>query len=157
MLTFSKRNESTFTTTGYSNWKKVLEKFKNRSLSISHREAEMKWKQLQQPSINTRLNSHLQSLQASRRYALLKQLKAIKYLLRQGIAIRGHTELDGNLHQLLLMLGNDCVDVKKWMHEGKYMSHEIITEQICIMGNNLLRLILKNQIKFSILVFNHWR
>ena len=43
MLTFSKRNESTFTTTGYSNWKKALEKFKNHSLSISHHEAEMKW------------------------------------------------------------------------------------------------------------------
>ena len=72
----------------------------------------MKWQQLQQPSISNKLNSQLQSVQASRRCALLKQLKAIKYLLHQGIAVRGHTEIEGNLYQLLLMLANDSVDMK---------------------------------------------
>jgi len=56
----------------------------------------MKWQHLQQSS--DRLNSQLQNLQASQRCALLKQLKTIKYLLRQGIAIRGHTETEGNLY-----------------------------------------------------------
>ena len=142
LLNFDKRSESTFTTTGFNNWKKALEKFRKHSVSITHHEAEMKWQQLQQPSISNKLNSQLQSVQASRRCALLKQLKAIKYLLRQGIAVRGHTEIEGNLYQLLLMLANDSVDMKKWIHEGKYMSHEIINEQMCIMSNNLLWLIL---------------
>ena len=36
MLTFNKRGEDTFITTGYSNWKKALEKFNIHSLSITH-------------------------------------------------------------------------------------------------------------------------
>lgn len=47
---FSKRNGYTFTTTGY-NWKSSGKD----SLSVTHREAEMKWKLLQQPSINNKI------------------------------------------------------------------------------------------------------
>ena len=129
--------------------------WKSYSLSITHHEAEMKWQQLQQPSTSNKLNSQLQNVQASRRCALLKQLKAIKCLLRQGIAVRDHTEIEGNLYQLLLMLANDSVDMKKWIHEGKYISHEIINEQMC---KQLVTVnIDKNKIKFTILVFCYWR
>lgn len=142
MLTFSKKGEDTFTTIGFNNWKKALEKFKTHSLSITHREAVMKWQQLQQPPISSRLNAQADKLLASRRNALLKQLNAIKFLLRQGIALRGHDDTCGNLHQLLVMLSGDCADVKSWISEKRYMSHEIVNEQICMMANTLLRSLL---------------
>lgn len=144
LLNFSKRGEDTFTKTGYNNWKKALEKFKNHSLSITHCEAVMKWQQLQQPSISSRLNAQTDKLLASRRNALLWQLKAIRLLLHQGLSLRGHDDTCGNLHQLLVMVSGDCADVKSWIYDKRYMSHEIVNEQICIMANTLLRLLLTN-------------
>jgi len=116
-LNFSNRGEDTFTTNGFNNWKKALEKFKTHALSITHREAVMKFQLLQQPPISNHLDAHAKKCQTSRRNALLKQLNAIKFLLRQGIAMRGHDETEGNLYQLLIMLSNDCPVVKSYVHE----------------------------------------
>ena len=85
MLNFSKRGEDTFTTGGFNNWKKALEKFKRHSLSITHREAVMKCHQRQKAPIDSTFNLQTQRAQASRQNALLKQLDAVKFLLRQGI------------------------------------------------------------------------
>jgi len=140
MLNFSKRNEDTFTSAGFNNWKKALEKFKHHSLSITHREAVMKCNQLKKALIDSTFNLLTQRAQASRRNALLKQLNALKFLLRQGLAIRGHDEFEGNLHQV--MVSRDDGEVKAWVSDNKYMSHEIINEQISIMANTLLRSLL---------------
>ena len=101
LLTFSKKAENTFSTGDFNDWRKALKKFCNHAASDAHREAVMKWKIIQQPSIDVQFNSQMSTLRASRRQGLLKQLHALQYLLRQGIAIRGHTEVEGNLYQLL--------------------------------------------------------
>jgi len=66
------------------------------------------------------LNLQTQKVQASRRNALLKQLDAVKFLLRQGLPFRGHHDLEGNLRQLLVMLSRDDGDIKSWIKENKY-------------------------------------
>ena len=38
---------------------------------------------------------------------LLKQLSSLKYLLRQGLAIRGHDDREGNMLQLLKLCEED--------------------------------------------------
>ena len=123
---------------------KSTKKFANHEASDAHREAVMKWKIIQQPSIDVQFNSQMSKLQASRRQGLLKQLCALQYLLRQGIAIRGHTEVEGNLYQLLKVWANDNSDITHWLSERKYMSHDIVTEQITLMGNTLLCSLLQN-------------
>ena len=85
---------------------KALKKFANHEASDTHREAVMKWKIIQQPSIDVQFNSQMSTLRASHRQGLLKQLRALQYLLHQGIAIRGHTEIEGNLYQLLKVWAN---------------------------------------------------
>ena len=57
--------------------------------------------------------------------------------------MRGHTDRDGNLYQLLLLCSNEDKELKQWVTDGKYMSHEIITEQIVLMGQRLLRSLLQ--------------
>ena len=144
LLTFSKKAENTFSTGGFNNWRKALKKFASHEASDAHREAVMKWKIIQQPSIDVQFNSQMSTLRASCRQGLLKQLRALQYLLRQGIAIRGHTEVEGNLYQLLKVWANDNSDITHWLSERKYMSHDIVTEQITLMGNTLLRSLLQN-------------
>ena len=53
--------------------------------------------------MSEQLNTQLRQDQEDRRQALLKQLHCLKFLLRQGLAIHGHDETEGNLQQLLMM------------------------------------------------------
>jgi hypothetical protein len=69
---------------------------------------------------------------------LLKQLSSLKYLLRQGLAIRGHTENEGNIMQLLMLR---CEDIPQWLIAKKYLSHG---EQIALMANHILRKLLQD-------------
>ena len=40
------------------------------------------------------------------------------------------------------MLSNDCPDVKSYVRKKKYMSYEIVDEQISLIANRLLRSLL---------------
>ena len=143
-LSFSKMGETAFMVAGFNNWKKALEKFKVHSQCHTHKEAEMKWKLLGKPTIVERFSSETQKLQYSQRRALIKPFLAIRYLVRQGIALRGHSEIEGNLVQLLHVWANECSDLQSWLRENKCLSHDIVNEQVCIMGQSVLRSLLTN-------------
>ena len=68
------------------------------------------------------------------RQMLLTQLSTLRYSLRQGMAVRGHHEEEGNLAQLLLLRSNEIPQLKVWLKEKKYCSREIQNEQISLMG-----------------------
>lgn len=65
---------------------------------------------------------------------LLKHLSALCYLARQGLAIWGHEEREGNMIQLLRMWSAQDADMKEWLREGNYLS-----EQIKMMADQVLR------------------
>ena len=52
------------------------------------------------------------------------------YLLRQGLALRGHSDENSNLIQLLKLRRIDNSFLKEWIHDKKYSSHDIVNE-IC--------------------------
>ena len=81
---------------------------------------------------------------AENRTMLLKTLSSLRFLLRQGLAIRGHKESEGNLIQLLYLRSDDCPKLSKWLRNQQYLSPEIINELITIMGNDLLRQLLSS-------------
>ena len=60
--------------------------------------------------------------QRVRQQMLLKQLSSLKYLLRQGLAIRGHEDIEGNLLQLLRLRSGDCTQLSTWIAERKFFS-----------------------------------
>ena len=66
-----------------------------------HTESYMKLKSLQQKSIANPLSNLKTAEQKWNREILCKVLSSLKYLLRQGLPIRGHLEENGNLMQLL--------------------------------------------------------
>ena len=134
ILLFSTKAEPTFTITGFNNWRRALEKFKNHSASNAHAEAVMKWQMLQTSPINTQLQTQVQKSQRLRQQALVKHLYCLRYLLRQGIAIRGHVETEGNLYQLLTMMSVHDPQIASWLKEKKYLSPMIVNEQISMMG-----------------------
>jgi len=77
-----------------------------------------------------------------RREGLLKQLSAMRFLLRRGIALRGHDDEEGNLFQLLKLWSASDTSLKQWLREKKYMSPQVINELITMMGLKVLRSLL---------------
>ena len=67
----------------------------------------------------------------------------MRYLLRQELALRGHTEKESNLAQLLRSLSEDDEILSVWLRDRKYMFHEIVNEIISMIGQSVLRIILQ--------------
>ena len=139
-LTFSKNAEKAFTKDGFNNWKNAIEKFKRHEHSLCHREASVKYmaSQNQQP-VSQQLSNQLKAEQETRRMCLLKQLESLTYLLRQGLAVRGHKSDEGNLARLLKLRSIDVPALKHWISEKKYFSPDILNEQASIVGKRILR------------------
>jgi len=139
LLCLAKKGDDAFVNTGYDNWKKAHEKFAQHAQSGPHKEAVLKIELIQQESVAALLSKQAMADQKLHREMLLKQLSSLKYLLRQGLAIRGHEAMEGNLLQLLQLRGDDCPEMKTWINERKYFSPDILNEQIALMGLHTLR------------------
>ena len=131
-----------FMSNGFDNWKKACECFIQHEKSNIHREAVLKRSLMSQPSVAAQLSNQVLQQQKVNREMLVKQLSSLRYLLRQGLALRGHEEHEGNLMQLLLLRSDDCHGLKEYIEKGNYTSHDIVHEQMGLMANHILREIL---------------
>ena len=124
LLSLAKKGEDSFIDTGFDNWKKAHERFSQRAQSNLHKEAVFKTEQLKHDSVHTLLCKHALSDQKLHHDMLLKQLSTLRYLLRQGMAIRGHDDVESNLTQLLLLRSHEIPQLKVWLKEKRYCSPE---------------------------------
>ena len=72
-------------------------------------------------------------------------VRSIKYLARQGLALRGHSSDEGNFIQLLKLQSETDPALQTWLakEREKYTSGEIQNEILQIMANTILRKISK--------------
>ena len=131
--------KTAFFVEGFQNWKKAVERFQVHEGAECHREAKLKLCLSKAPTIAEQLNVQAAKTKAENRRMLLKLISSLKYLLRQGLAIRGHCESEGNLYQLLSLRCEDDPLLKRWLQQQQYLSHEVINEIITLLGNTLLR------------------
>lgn len=137
LMTFSTKAEDAFSKLGFFNWKKASQRFIKHESSQAHAEARMKVQS--RADVGSLLSQAHKKEQEMRAQMLLKQLTSLKYLLRQGLAIRGHDDKEGNLMQLLKLRSKDDPQLLTWLSDGKYLSPSIINEQIKLMGDYVLR------------------
>ena len=106
--------------------------------SDCHKEAVYKLKSITETPVETMVNKQEADDKLKRRGLLLKQLSSLRYLLRQGQAIRGTAahEEERNLLQLLLLRPEDDPDLKAWIAKKDYLFPEITNEIITLMGNH---------------------
>lgn len=85
LITFARRgDQTTFSATGFDNYKKGVDKFNHHAHSSAHQEAVLKCSAMSQPSIESQLSSQFRKQQQLHREGLIKQLAVMKFLLRQG-------------------------------------------------------------------------
>ena len=121
LMTFSTKADRAFSHSGFDNWKKASERFAKHESSQAHY-----MKVSSEVNVSYMLDSAHKQLQKTRHRMLLKQLSSLKYLLRQGLAIRGHTEVESNLIQLMKLRADDDGDLNMWLSDGNYLSPVIV-------------------------------
>lgn len=92
LLLFSTKKKDTFIATGFSNWKKALEKFSAHEKSQCHREAATKLASVTHVSVANQLQNKSHSEMVESREALMAIFTTLRFLSRQGLAIRGKTK-----------------------------------------------------------------
>ena len=132
---------------------RALQRFSEHGRSDMHREAVEK---LAAKASSVDIGGQLSSIKATEtafhRSMLMKVLSCIRYLGRQGLALRGHDEsiesFEGNLYQLLLLEAAGDDKMKAWLDKKQYLFPVITNEMINIMGMTTLESTL-NDIKTS--------
>ena len=83
-----------------------------------------------QQSVAKTFNSLQIEKQSLRRAGLISHLGTLKTLLRQGIAIRGRSDVESNIYQFNLDNAKNDHGLKLLMKEERYTtSHDILDEQ----------------------------
>ena len=73
-----------------------MEQFRGHEIADCHKEAVLKLKGLHGPTVLDQISSEAAKTRAENRAMLLKVLSSLKFLPRQGLAIGGHKESEGN-------------------------------------------------------------
>lgn len=154
-LPVSGNKDDVFSKTGFDNWKKALERFEKHQNTTSHRDAVDLVVKIPSTTkdVGEMLSTSLASQKAESRKMLLTILSSIRYLGRQGLALRGRYkiadnsdkggETDSNFIQLLRTRAEDNPGILKWMDKSrnKYTSPEMQNEMLGIMALHILRAI----------------
>lgn len=143
LVTFSSKKEDAFTTVGFSNWKNARERFKSHENSHSHKESAMKI--FAKQNVAVLLDDQLNKDMKLARSAMLCIFTTVKFLCRQGIAIRGHDDICSNFWQLLNLRKEDRPDLAEWLGRSgyKWTSHDVQNEIIGILGQSVLRSVIQ--------------
>ena len=140
----STKRDPAFITKGFTYWKEGTSAFTKHSSSACHREAVLAIQSLpaQVQDVGEVLSSQHKKEKATNREMFRKVLQNLRFLVRQGLAIRGHDNgADSNFIQLLNLRALDCPEVLEWTSKksNKYTSADIQNECLQIMGLHILR------------------
>ena len=128
---------------GFCNWKNATTIMQQHQQSGCHREAVEVVITL--PTTTKDIGEQLVQFHAKEKEynckMLLKIMSSIRYLARQGLAMRGDgDEEDGNFTQLLKVKGEDDPAVLEWLKRksNKYTSHEVQNDLLRVMARHVL-------------------
>lgn len=145
----SGNSEIAFIDTGFNNWKKFHDKIHTHMSSNSHVLAAAAWASYEltkeSGSIAVHIDHTKKKLIAENRDYLSKIIDIIKFLSKQGLAFRGHSEEDrsqhkGNFLELCSLFAKfDKTFETKLTENFNLLSHDIQNEFIDIMSTNILK------------------
>ena len=141
-----KTAEQAFIYRGVQNWNDATRLFRSHAKSDCHREAVESLITLPATTkhVGELLRTQLVEDRKRNRASLLRILRALRFLARQGIALRGSAltkEIDSNLSQLLRLFCELSTDLSDWLQKktNKYTSADIQNELLKVMSLRILR------------------
>jgi len=131
---------------GFQIGKKALKKFKRHQLSHSHRQA-VDFIMNTTKNVGEMVQKGYAEQKAENHQILLTIFNCVRYLGRQGLALRGDFkdeekgEIDSNLMQLLLLIAVYNPPISKWLKrsQNRFTSPGIQNEMLSMMALSILR------------------
>lgn len=143
LLTLVTKRDDAFSSVGYTNWKHAKERFKIHERSAAHVHSVMQLQQIKGTAVNAQISAQKASEQATARVALHALFSSIRFLARQGIALRGHTEFSGNYWQLLTLRSQDVQELQNFLKRTtSFTSPESQNEMLTMVSHDILRKII---------------
>ena len=115
LLNLIKKADAAFLSIGFSDWKHATAAFHKHQSSEMHKHACSQLKLKTGLSIDAKISASRENEQKRARVALVALFSSLRYLARQGIAIRGSDTDSGNYNELLRLRGNECEPLKEWL------------------------------------------
>uniref|UniRef100_A0AAX7SIF0 DUF4371 domain-containing protein n=2 Tax=Astatotilapia calliptera TaxID=8154 RepID=A0AAX7SIF0_ASTCA len=150
----SKKADPAFSSKGFTNWKNAVERFERHQNSQSQHHAVTASAQEAAP-INSQLSTACSKQQQNARHCLQSIVGAMQFLIRQGLALRGHGKEDGNLFQHLKYNAKDDVCLSDWLiccHD--YTAPPVQNEILQLFGNCIVRNIAQTIQSLTVLQFS---
>ena len=144
LIDLAKKYDDAFISKGFKNWKKAIEKCNAHNRSATHKLAnENVVFHQSQHDVNAQLIIQLKNDQHESRNVLLKLITSLRYLTRNGLAIRGKQNDDGNYISLLELRSDDDIMLKNWLKKTRnsFTSSKIQNEILQIMSNTVTKYI----------------
>jgi len=138
--------EGAFICDGYCNWKNGPLNFKKHESSENHRQMQYKLSGLLRgENVAARINVQADKQRKENTQNLLTIMSSLKFLARQGLAIRGHEDNDSNFNQLMLLRCQDQPKLVDWLSKKtSWTSHAIQDAIIKMMGMTVIREVAKD-------------
>lgn len=139
----STTKDPSFISKGFVNWKDATEAFKRHEKSKCHQDANQVMIVL--PATTRDIGESCSAAHAiqksENRSMLLKILQNVRFLGRQGLALRGHDDSESNFVQLMNLRACDDPKIIDWLQKksNKYTSPDIQNEMLQIMALDILR------------------
>ena len=137
--------ERAFLEKGFTNWKDGTRSFSKHESCDFHKVCAAALAST--VDVGDMLSRQAASEKRVNREYLLKVLSTVRFLARQGLALRGDgDEVDSNLHQLLVLRGEDYSAMSKFLERQqlKYTSPEVQNELLSIMALQIFRNVAAN-------------
>ncbi|XP_072016938.1 zinc finger MYM-type protein 1-like [Amphiura filiformis] len=147
LLSLANKKEDAFISAGFQNWKKVtglgknnLGRFHQHESSETHKFAAEQLRAQKRPTVVAQVDEQASQRQEINRRMLVKVYTSVKYLARQGLALRGHTADEGNFHQLLRLRAEDDPDLTSYTARAtNYTSPQGQNEMLQDFSNAAMR------------------
>lgn len=153
LLKLNNKKEDAFIPTGFNNWKKVsslgrhkLGRYHEHEMSETHKFAAAQSKSQKQSTVVAQVTDHKCKQEDVNRRMLVKVLTSVRYLARQGLPLRGHTNDEGNFRQLLHLREEDDPNLAIYTARATHyiMSPQAQNEILKDFSHSVLRQIVKN-------------
>ena len=146
--------DHTFTSKGFCNWKKAIEKFRSHEKTPAHLISHINLRfRATSNSVNVQLGAHHLEEQRQARQSLLKIITSMQFIAQQGLAVRGKEATDGNFVKLLELRSDDDDVLKRWLtRTTSYTSVTVQNEILRIMAHMVLRDICNDIRYFAVIV-----
>lgn len=157
LLSLATKSEPAFISAGFCNWKKAIEKFHGHEKSGTHSHAVSQMQQIKSGSLVAHLTRQKEREQHDARIALVTIFSSIRFLARQGLALRGHDSDSGNFNMLVKLRCEDVPELQLWTQRTtSFMSPESQNEMLNMLHaavlENIVHTINSESRQFAVMV-----